>query len=79
MVSRSAGVASDCSARLAGHGLGAGPVWEPDRAVTNPRSEQMLLRQGFTRQTVEIPEALGGGGTVEVFSEENWGQTRIAF
>ena len=38
-------------------------------AVTNPRIEQMLLRQGFTRQTVEIPEALGGGGTVEVFSK----------
>jgi hypothetical protein len=29
----------------------------------------MLLRQGFTRQTVEIPEALGGGGRVEVFSK----------
>ena len=38
-------------------------------AVTNPRIEQLLLRQGFTRQTVEIPEALGGGGTVEVFSK----------
>ena len=38
-------------------------------AVTNPRIEQMLLRQGFTRQTVEIPEALGGDGRVEVFSK----------
>lgn len=38
-------------------------------AVTNPRIEQMLLRQGFTRQTMEIPEALGGGGSVEVFSK----------
>jgi hypothetical protein len=38
-------------------------------AVTNPRIEQMLLRQGFTRQTVEVPEALGGGGRVEVFSK----------
>ena len=38
-------------------------------AVTNPRVEQMLLRQGFTRQTVEIPEVLGGGGTVELFSK----------
>lgn len=38
-------------------------------AVTNPRMVQMLLRQGFTRQTVEIPEALGDGGTVEVFAK----------
>jgi hypothetical protein len=38
-------------------------------AVTNPRIEQMLLRQGFTRQTAEIPEALGGGGTVEIFTK----------
>jgi hypothetical protein len=38
-------------------------------AVTNPRIAQMLLRQGFTRQMVEIPEALGGGGRVEVFSK----------
>jgi hypothetical protein len=38
-------------------------------AVTNPRIEQMLLRQGFTRRMVEIPEALGGGGSVEVFSK----------
>ena len=38
-------------------------------AVTNPRIEQMLLRQGFTPQTVEVPDALGGGGTVEVFSK----------
>jgi hypothetical protein len=38
-------------------------------AVTNPRIEQMLLRQGFTRQTMVIPEALGGGGPVEIFSK----------
>ena len=38
-------------------------------AVTNPRIAQLLLRQGFTRQTVEIPEALGGGGTVEIFAK----------
>jgi hypothetical protein len=38
-------------------------------AVTHPRIEQMLFRQGFTRQTVEIPEALGGNGRVEVFSK----------
>jgi len=38
-------------------------------AVTNLRITQMLLRQGFARQVVEIPEALGGGGTVEIFSK----------
>lgn len=38
-------------------------------AVTNLRIEQLLLRQGFTRQTMEIPEVLGGGGTVEVVSK----------
>ena len=38
-------------------------------AVTNLRIAQLLLRQGFTPQTVEIPEALGGGGTVEIFSK----------
>jgi hypothetical protein len=38
-------------------------------AVTNLRIAQMLLRQGFTRQMVAIPEALGGGGTVEIFSK----------
>jgi hypothetical protein len=56
-------------ARLIARVMGAEALELQGIAVTNPRIEQMLLRQGFTRQTVEIPEALGGGGTVEVCSK----------
>jgi RHS repeat-associated protein len=36
-------------------------------AVMNPKVEQFLLRQGFEAAKVPIPEALGGGGMVDIF------------